>query len=82
MTAVDCKSTASGIRGSNPWLPTIFKRADQGDQLAFQADAGEFDSRSPLHAVVAQLVERRVESAGVEGSTPSDGTNPSDIKES
>lgn len=86
-SAVEHALDKGGAHGSIPCTTTIFLRADQGDQLAFQADAGEFDSRSPLQyqslsicidlivrAVVAQLVERRTENPGVEGSIPSDGT--------
>lgn len=37
-----------GVKGKN-------MRAGHGDRLALQADVGEFDSRSPLHAVVAEM---------------------------
>ena len=63
-----------GLVGSSPTRSTICGSSSAGRASRCQRGGREFESRLPLHAIVAQLVEQRFCKPPVVGSSPINGS--------
>jgi hypothetical protein len=76
VTAGDCKSSASAYLVRFQGNPPFFASLAQWQSVPLSRGMSPVQSRhgAPFFAVIAQLVERSVEGAGVVGSIPAHGT--------